>query len=114
MPRLTLIAGVMICLASTVQAAENLPKPKHVAISGNEKKLSSNVLVARRYAAFWNTGQEKFADEALSADFMDRTLPPGRPQGKQGPLKASQMFRAAVPDLTVEIEDMVAADDRVA
>ena len=114
MPRLMSFAAALIWIASTAQAGESLPKPKHVAIRGNEKTISSNVLVARRYAAFWNTGQETFAHEALSADFMDRTLPPGRPQGKQGPLQASKMFRAAVPDLTVEIEDIVAAEDRVA
>lgn len=114
MTRLILIIGAIICIASLVNAEENLPKPKHVSSSGNEKKLSSNILAARRYAAFWNTGEERFAEEALAADFTDRTLPPGRPQGKQGPLKASKMFRAAVPDLTVEIEDLVAAHDRVA
>ncbi|XLM19600.1 ester cyclase, partial [Chromobacterium piscinae] len=31
-----------------------------------------------------------------------------------GPLQASRTFRAAVPDLKVEVTDMVLADDRVA
>ena len=46
-------------------------------------------------------------------DFADRTLPAGRAQGTQGPVDASKAFRAAVPDMRVEIEDMVVAADRV-
>lgn len=39
----------------------------------------------------------------------DRTLPAGRPQGLAGPLQASQVFHAAVPDLQVAIEEMLVA-----
>lgn len=69
---------------------------------------------ARRYAAFWNTGDPALAKQALSPDFMDRTLPAGREQGVNGPLQASKGFRAAVPDLKAEITDMVVDGDRVA
>ena len=100
-------------MQSPVIAGENLPKPKHISVTGNQKNLSANIMAARRYAAFWNTGEEQFADKALAPNFTDQTLPPGRPQGKQGPLQASKKFRAAVPDLTVEIADLVAAGDRV-
>ncbi|MYM95845.1 ester cyclase [Duganella vulcania] len=69
---------------------------------------------ARRYAAFWNTGDPALAKQALSPDFMDRTLPAGREQGVNGPLQASKGFRTAVPDLKAEITDMVVNGDRVA
>ena len=49
----------------------------------------------------------------LAPDFTDRTLPVGRAQGIAGPLAASQMMRAAVPDLRCDIEQMVVAGDRV-
>ena len=107
------ILAIMLHLQSPAVAAENLPQPKHVSVTGNKKNLSSNILAAQKYAAFWNTGNEKFADEALASNFTDQTLPPGRSQGKQGPLQASKAFRTAVPDLTAEIEDLVAAGDRV-
>lgn len=41
------------------------------------------------------------------------TLPPGRAQGVEGPLKASRAFRAAVPDLRCEVLQMIVAGDRV-
>ncbi|GJJ05184.1 hypothetical protein RugamoR64_57220 [Duganella rhizosphaerae] len=72
------------------------------------------VQAARRYAAFWNTGDPALARQALSPDFMDRTLPAGREQGVNGPLQASKGFRTAVPDLKAEITDMVVDGDRVA
>lgn len=68
---------------------------------------------AQRYLAFWNTGDESDARLALAPDFMDRTLPPGRPQGVEGPLFASKTFRAAVPDLKAQAEEMLLAGDRV-
>ena len=53
------------------------------------------------------------AVEVLAQLLTDRTLPPGREQGTAGPLQASRTFRGAVPDLRVEVTDMVAAGDRV-
>ena len=71
------------------------------------------MLAARRYYAFWNTGDARYAREALAGDFIDRTLPPGRPQGVEGPLFASRNFRAAVPDLAATVDEMLVVGDRV-
>ncbi|NYE62264.1 putative ester cyclase [Duganella sp. 1224] len=68
---------------------------------------------ARTYAAFWNTGDPALARQALSPDFIDRTLPAGREQGVNGPLQASQGFRAAVPDLKAEATHIVPHGDLV-
>ncbi|QGZ39755.1 putative ester cyclase [Pseudoduganella flava] len=72
------------------------------------------VQAARTYAQFWNTGDPALARAALAPGFIDRTLPPGRAQGPDGPLQASRTFRAAVPDLRAEATDIVAEGDRVA
>lgn len=74
---------------------------------------SANELAARRYDTFWNTGDESLARAALSPQFVDRTPPPGRVQGPEGPLQASKGFRQAVPDLTCEVEQMLVVGDRV-
>lgn len=94
-------------------AADQLPLPGHVAKSGTKSQLASGILAARRYAAFWNTGDESLARAALSKNFTDPTLPAGRVQGIEGPLQASRDFRGAVPDLSAEIIQMVVAADRV-
>jgi predicted ester cyclase len=48
----------------------------------------------------------------LADDFVDRTLPAGRAPGLEGALQASKNFRAAVPDLTSDVDDMIVAGDR--
>ncbi len=69
--------------------------------------------VARRYATFWDTGDEALAREALADNFVDKTPPEGRKQGPEGALLASRAFRTAVPDLRCEVEQMIVAGDRV-
>jgi predicted ester cyclase len=93
---------------------EDLPVPHHLAVEAGSAGSEGAAIVqaARRYAAFWSTGDEVYAKLALSPAFIDRTLPDGRPQGPQGPLAASKGFRAAVPDLHAEIDDLVVAGDR--
>ncbi|MCR6479813.1 ester cyclase [Variovorax sp. ZS18.2.2] len=92
-----------------------LPRPAHVVQdhSIGKSQRESMTLAARRYFAFWNTGDESYARLALSPDFVDRTLPAGRPQGFEGPLFASRNFRTAVPDLKAEVQEMMLVGDRV-
>ena len=104
-----------LLLASTcASATESLPVPLHIAVAGDKQQTDASILAARRYAAFWNTGDPAYVKAALAPSFTDPTLPVGRAQGTAGPLQASQAFRAAVPDLSAEISDMVVAGDRVA
>ncbi len=114
--RLTsIIAATAAALAiplAALAADDALPHPHHLSVGGSSAQTAAVTLAARRYAAFWNTGDESYAKQALSPDFIDRTLPEGRPQGPNGPLQASKGFRAAVPDLTAEVDDMVVAGDR--
>jgi predicted ester cyclase len=75
--------------------------------------LAEEVLAARRYDTFWDSGDEALARAALAPDFIDSTLPSGRPQGVAGVLNASKTFRIAVPDLHCEVRQMIVAGDRV-
>ena len=103
-------------ISAGASAEASLPAPHHIAIDTAPAKIDADprVLAARRYAAFWNTGDAQFARQALSPVFVDRTLTAGRPQGVDGPLQASEGFRKAVPDLSAEVQDMTVAGDRVA
>jgi len=76
-------------------------------------QVASQVIAARRYDTFWHTGDEELVRTALAPNFIDRTLPTGRPQGLAGPLAASKLMRAAIPDLSCEIDQMIVAGDRV-
>lgn len=98
-----LAAGPQLVEPATLIVDSGLPKAR----------ASAQLLAARRYDTFWGNGDEALARAALASDFMDRTLPPGRAQGIEGPLAASKMFRAAVPDIHCAVDQMIVAGDRV-
>jgi predicted ester cyclase len=77
------------------------------------EEADTKIIAARRYDTFWNTGDETLVRASLAPNFVDNTLPAGRPQGIAGPLAASRLMRLAIPDLRCEIEQMIVAGDRV-
>ena len=105
----------MAALPVAASATDPLPLPKAVvtdrSIPAPQREAMS--LAARRYYAFWDTGDVLYANAVLAPDFVDRTLPAGRPQGPEGPVFASKNFRTAVQDLHVEVEEMLMVGDRV-
>lgn len=106
------IASVPVMAAD---APNDLVRPKTLIVDSHLSKaqVEQSIHAARVYDTFWSTGDETQAREALAPDFIDRTLPPGRPQGVAGPLAASKGFHAAVPDVHADIEQMIVAGDRV-
>lgn len=84
-----------------------------VATPQPEARSNATVRAARAFYEFWNSGDTAFLKQAISDRFADRTLPPGRPQGPEGPAFASRGFRSAVPDLGVTVEKMIVAGDYV-
>jgi predicted ester cyclase len=105
---------IAVFAAATIASAEEaLPTPRSIIVAaGQEQAAQPVVLAARRYAAFWNTGEAHYAEAALARNFFDRTLPSGRPQGLNGVLEASKNFRAAIPDLKAEVEELLVVNDR--
>ena len=111
-----LIAAMEISGAAlAASAVDSLPLPKSMVIDRSipTPQREAMTLAARRYYAFWDTGDVVYANAALAPDFVDRNLPAGRPQGPAGPVFASKNFRTAVPDLHVEVEEMLIVGDRV-
>ncbi|MEM5340011.1 ester cyclase [Paraburkholderia azotifigens] len=109
------VASLAVVPAFAAAPSGALVEPQHLSVDSSLPKAQrdAQVLAARRYDTFWSTGDEALARAALAPGFTDRTLPPGRAQGIEGPLAASKFVRAAVPDLQAEIEQMVVAGDRV-
>jgi steroid delta-isomerase-like uncharacterized protein len=52
-------------------------------------------------------------DELLADDFVDHSVPPGLPPGREGVKMQFAMFFTAFPDLHVVIHDQVAEGDEV-
>ncbi|HDR9278137.1 TPA: ester cyclase [Burkholderia vietnamiensis] len=106
------------CVAAIVPAAAHaasLVEPHGLIVAADvpATQARAQILAARRYGTFWDTGDAALAQAALAADFSDRTLPAGREQGIAGPLAASRTMRTAIPDLHCDIEQMIVAGDRV-
>jgi predicted ester cyclase len=78
-----------------------------------DAQREATLKVVRAFYEFWNTGDEVLLKQAIAENFTDHTLPPGRPQGPEGPAFASRKFRTAVPDLKVAVEKMIVAGDYV-
>ncbi len=52
-------------------------------------------------------GNVEVIPELFSSDYVDRTRPPGAPEGLEGVKMIPQMFRGAFPDVHFTIEDMI-------
>ena len=114
-PQWAFTTGGDVSATSTVAADAALMEPRSLIVDRSvpREQVDAQIVAARRYDTFWNTGDEALARAALAPNFMDNTLPPGRPQGLAGPLAASKVMRAAIPDLSCDIEQMIVAGDRV-
>jgi predicted ester cyclase len=109
-----LAAALMLWLSTPVLAADGIRiNDLVVATPIPDAQREATMKAVRAFYDFWNTGDEALLKDAIASNFTDHTLPPGRPQGPQGPAFASRRFRAAVPDLKVTVEKMIVAGDYV-
>src|SRR5215207_7904481 len=75
----------------------------------------SNKAIMRRFWDVWEQGSIDLLDELLSPDYINHNLAtPDLPTGPEGVKAVVAMFRSAMPDLKVVIEDMIAEGDKVA
>ena len=111
---LVLLPGLILALSAPALAADSV-KISDLVIAGKipAARREATVKAVRAFYEFWNTGDAALLKQAIAENFTDRTLPPGRPQGPEGPAFASRQFRAAVPDLKVTVEKMIVADNYV-
>jgi predicted ester cyclase len=109
------IFTALALLVSNPAFADNGVKINELVVAASipNTQRDTTVKAARAFYDFWNSGDEALLKQALAPTFIDRTLPPGRPQGPEGPAFASRQFRAAVPDLKVTVEKMIVAGDYV-
>jgi predicted ester cyclase len=121
--KLLVLVGVVAALACHTSAKLSPPQNDVEALSRPETLIvardipagrrAAMLVSARKFYQFWNTGDERLLREAISDDFIDHTLPPGRPQGPAGPAAAAKTFLRAVPDLKVVVAQQILAGDRV-
>ncbi len=68
-----------------------------------------------RYLGVFEQGNIDLLDELLARDYVNHTpATPELPTGPEGVKGVVSMFRSAMPDLRVVVEDMIAEGDKVA
>ncbi len=102
--------------ADLIDPSPALIRPVSLTVDGGLEKQRARhmVRIGQLLYTFWHTGDTRWLDEAVDPSFTDNTLPPGRPQGVDGPASASDAFRAAVPDLACELSDLLVIGDKLA
>jgi steroid delta-isomerase-like uncharacterized protein len=73
----------------------------------------NRALIKRFYDEGWNADNLDVYDELVTEDFVDHQAIPGLPPGREGFKGLNAMFRSAFPDVWVEIDNVVAEDDKV-
>ena len=74
-----------------------------------------NKAIVRRFWGVWEEGNIDLVDELLAPDYINHTpATPDQPTGPEGVKGVVAMFRSAMPDLKVIVEDMIAEGDKVA
>jgi predicted ester cyclase len=71
-------------------------------------------LVRRLHATLLESRDPAVVDDFFAAGFVSHNNPPGFPPGAEGVKHFFTMFRDAFPDVTVEIDEILAEGDRVA
>jgi predicted ester cyclase len=115
-------ALALLVLPSTAAAAA-VSDALALAMTRPQEQIVANGIAPERLAAllkpvdafygFWVNGNPTLLASAIGPDFVDHTLPHGRPQGPTGPAQASKGFLAAVPDLKVAVVQRLVVGDRV-
>jgi predicted ester cyclase len=106
---LLLTASVLVlglCATSESHAEDIKIDELVVAAQLSTAQREATLSAVRSFYEFWNTGDTALLKRAIAPTFVDRTLPPGRPQG---PAFASRHFRSAVPDLRVNVVKVISA-----
>jgi steroid delta-isomerase-like uncharacterized protein len=70
-------------------------------------------LIRRFYDEGWTKNNLDVYDELVVDDFTDHQAMPGLPPGREGFKALNVMFRSAFPDLRVDVDNVVAEDDKV-
>ncbi|MGL3199079.1 MULTISPECIES: ester cyclase [Curtobacterium] len=75
---------------------------------------SVNETLVRKFYEPFRTGDTSTYDEVLAQDWIDLPLAPGQQPGPAGMAGQIALFRAAMPDYTVEHQDIIVQGDKVA
>src|SRR5260370_37565583 len=91
---LFVLPGAMHAENVSDAAAPAMTRPREQIVANDitPEQLSALLKPVDAFYGFWVNGSPKLLGSALGPDFVDHTLPHGRPQGPTGPAQASKDF----------------------
>jgi predicted ester cyclase len=112
---LAMLPGGVLAAPVSDGTAIAMTRPQEQIVAGDIAPARLTVLLkpVDAFYGFWVNGSPTLLARAIGGDFVDHTLPHGRPQGPTGPAQASKGFLAAVPDLNVAVVQRLVVGDRV-
>jgi len=120
--RALVLTALALAVAAPACAAQIDDATARAMARPHEMIVASDIAPARRAAllkpvdafyGFWINGSPALLAAAIAPQFIDHTLPPGRPQGPTGPAVAAKGFLTAVPDLRMAVVQRLVVGDRV-
>src|SRR5437763_1563240 len=72
-----------------------------------------NKALVRNFYEEWNHKNIEGMMALISDDGVDHAMPPGLPNGPEGLRQFFSMYMEAFPDTHLQVEDMIAEDDKV-
>ena len=76
--------------------------------------IFKEIVICCYFGELFNEGRVALIDELLHPDYVNHSPSPGVPAGRAGLRVVVPALRAAFPDLTYTIEDLVVGEDAVA
>ena len=98
---------------STTPSTSRHPRPPRRRPPSPRIRPATPKRIVRRWVAAMNAGDLSAIDELVADDIVDHHLPEGIPAGRPGVILWCSLLRDAL-QLHLDIEDLVATDDRVA
>ena len=113
------LGALAAALAATLAACAPAPDAQTEATAadateGSGARLAEHKRLARLFYEPFNTGDVAVFDEVLADDWVEHPLAPGQAPGREGYKPLVQGIKGGMPDLRVEVQDVVAEGDRVA
>jgi predicted ester cyclase len=114
-PLLALVSSLAGAAQVDDATAVRMAAPHELIVAGDITPAQRDALLTpiNDLYGFWINGSADLLKKALSPEFFDHALPPGRPQGPAGPAAARNPLDAAVPDLVVTVVQQLVVGDRV-
>lgn len=75
---------------------------------------AARTLLHRYVREVWDEGQPEAAERFLAPNFLRHTSPNSEPLDRDHQLARLKGFREAFPDITIDVEDVIVENDKVA